>query len=220
MVRRYNRKQSRTIKEAKGSGYDMLAAFEDKLQDMEDSYYGESLDESVSDSDVRELVLYITNKADLYPMVKSTISNMKRKRKSGRYDDDLAVKAWQYVADAGVKMYDKEFGSGDGRGFFLDKPTRKQIAIELKNYYDEDLFDESVRMGESSDKKWLNTEVTKDEYKLLKKFLVDNNIKHEASGAYNMIHVEVYVDEYEKKKVNDFLDTLDEGCHSKRRGKR
>ena len=32
-----------------------------------------------------------------------------------------------------------------------------------------------------------------------------------------MIHVEVYVDEYERQKVNDFLDTLDEGCHSGKR---
>ena len=74
-------------------------------------------------------------------------------------------------------------------------------------------FEESV-IKESDDKKWLNVEVTDDEYKKLKKFLVDNKIKHEASGAYNMIHVEVYVDEYEKQKVNDFLATLDEGCHS------
>ena len=74
-------------------------------------------------------------------------------------------------------------------------------------------FDESI-VKESHDKKWLNVEVTEDEYRKLKKFLVDHNIKHEASGAYNMIHVEVYVDEYERQKVNDFLDTLDEGCRS------
>lgn len=116
MVNKYGRRK-RMMREAKGSGYDMLAAFEDKLEDLEDSFY-----------------------------------------------------------------------------------------------------DESLRMDESDDKKWLNTEVTKDEYKKLKKFLVDNGIKHEASGAYNLIHVEVYVDEYEKKKINDFIDTLDEGCYGK--GKR
>lgn len=76
----------------------------------------------------------------------------------------------------------------------------------------EEEFDESI-VKESSDKKWLNVEVTEDEYRKLKKFLVGHNIKHEASGAYNMIHVEVYVDEYERQKVNDFLSTLDEGCH-------
>lgn len=68
-------------------------------------------------------------------------------------------------------------------------------------------------------KRWLNTEVTKDEYKKLKKFLVDNGIKHEASGAYNLIHVEVYVDEYEKKKVNDFIDKINESYRSKKKTK-
>lgn len=70
---------------------------------------------------------------------------------------------------------------------------------------------------ESSDKRWLNVELTSDEYKKLKKFLVDNNIKHEASGAYNLIHVEVYVDEYERKKIDEFLSTLDEGCTKKKK---
>jgi len=80
-------------------------------------------------------------------------------------------------------------------------------------FMNDEEFNESI-VKESQDKKWLNVEVTEDEYRKLKKFLVDHNIKHEASGAYNMIHVEVYVDEYERQKVNDFLDTLDEGCHS------
>lgn len=83
----------------------------------------------------------------------------------------------------------------------------------MNNEKFEEEFDESI-VKEASDKKWLNVEVTEDEYRKLKKFLIDHNIKHEASGAYNMIHVEVYVDEYERQKVNDFLDTLDEGCHS------
>ena len=70
---------------------------------------------------------------------------------------------------------------------------------------------------ETANKKWLNVELTSDEYRKLKKFLIDNGIKHEASGAYNLIHVEVYVDEYERQKIDEFLSTLDEGCHSKKR---
>lgn len=102
----------------------------------------ESLKEEVSKDDVRELVLYITNKEELYPQIKSVIANMKRKRKANKYDDESAVKAWQYVADAGVKMYDKQYGSGKGSLTLLDKPTRKEIAIQLKDYYDEDLFED------------------------------------------------------------------------------
>ena len=72
-------------------------------------------------------------------------------------------------------------------------------------------------LKESQDKKWLNVELTSDEYKKLKKFLVDHEIKHEASGAYNLIHVKVYVDEYERQQIDDFLSTLDEGCHGRKR---
>ena len=218
MMKKYNRRRNRIIKEARGSVYDMLAAFEDKLQDIDDSFYGESLDEAVSEDDVRELVLWIPNYQPTYRLVWSTVENLKKKLKRGIYDDEKALKAWENVADAAVKMYDKLYGSGQGK-LFLDKPTRKEIARQLKDNHDEDVHEdelgESLKLREADDKKWLNVELTKDEYKELKKFLVDHDIKHEASGAYNLIHVEVYVDEYERKQVDEFLDSLDEGCHNK-----
>ena len=215
------RNRRRIIKEEKGSMYDLMRAIEDRIYDLEDDFV-ESLDEDVSDDDVRELVLFIPNASQLDATIKATIANLKRKIKRGVYDEERALKAWENVADTGVKLYDKLYGSGRGSLTMLDKSTRREIAKELMKDYDEQVHEddvqESFRIREKeSDKKWLNTEVTKDEYKKLKKFLVDNNIKHEASGAYNMIHVEVYVDEYEKKKVNDFLDTLDEGCHGRRK---
>lgn len=218
MMKKYNHKRNRIIKEAKGSVYDMLAAFEDKLQDLDDGFYGESLDEAVSEDDVRELVLWIPNYEPAYRTIRSTIDNLKRKIKRGIYDDEKALKAWENVADYGVKLYDKEYGSGRGV-LFLDKETRKEIARQLKDNYDEEVnedeLEESLVLKEENDKKWLNVELTKDEYKELKKFLVDHDIKHEASGAYNLIHVEVYVDEYERKQIDEFLDSLDEGCHKK-----
>lgn len=212
-----NRK--RFIKEEKGSMYDLMRAVEDRIYDLEDDF-SESLDEAVSEDDVRELTLWIPNYKPAYKLARATIDNLKKKIKRGIYDEDKALKAWENVADACVKMYDKVYGSGKG-SLFLDKPTRKEIAKELKDHFDEDVHEdelgESLKLREAKDKKWLNVEVTKDEYKELKKFLVDHNIKHEASGAYNLIHVEVYVDEYERKQVDDFLDTLDEGCHGRRK---
>ena len=215
------RNRRRIIKEEKGSMYDLMRAIEDRIYDLEDDFV-ESLDEDVSDDDVRELVLFIPNAHQLNATIKATITNLKRKIKRGVYDEERALKAWENVADAGVKLYDKLYGSGRGSLTMLDKSTRREIAKELMKDYDEQVHEDDVQESlrlreEESDKRWLNTEVTKDEYKKLKKFLVDNNIKHEASGAYNMIHVEVYVDEYEKKKVDDFLDTLDEGCNGKKR---
>ena len=95
----------------------------------------------ISNDDVDELVLYITNDGRLYTqMITPTINNMKRKNKRGQYDRDLAVKAWQYVADEGVRRYDKEFGSGRGSLTMLSKPTRQAIAEQLRDYYEDEIF--------------------------------------------------------------------------------
>lgn len=94
----------------------------------------------VSGDDVRELVLYITNDGELYRgMTRSIINNMRRKRKSGKYDSALAVKGWMYLADAGVRKYDKEFGSGRGSLTMLNKATREAIAEELMEYYEDEV---------------------------------------------------------------------------------
>ena len=53
---------------------------------------------------------------------------------------------------------------------------------------------------------WLNTEVTTDEAEMLKDFLDENDIEYEASEAYNLIHFEINVNEYEKEAINGFID--------------
>ena len=96
-----------------------------------------------STDDVDELVLYITNDGDLYrSRALPIISNLARKLKRGSYDKDLAIKAWQYLADDGVRKYDREFVSGQGK-LFLDKATRTAIAKELRDYYEEQVEDEA-----------------------------------------------------------------------------
>ena len=55
-------------------------------------------------------------------------------------------------------------------------------------------------------RKWLNTELTKDEAEMLKDFLDENEIEYEASEAYNLIHFEINVNEYEKEAINGFID--------------
>lgn len=96
---------------------------------------------TVSQDDVRELVLYITNDGRLYTqMITPTIKNMKRKNAKGNYDRELAVKAWQYVADEGARKYDKEFGSGRGSMAWVNKATRTAVAEELRDYYEDEIF--------------------------------------------------------------------------------
>ena len=53
---------------------------------------------------------------------------------------------------------------------------------------------------------WLNTEVTTNEAEILKDFLDENDIEYETSEAYDLIHFEINVNDYERNAVNDFID--------------
>lgn len=53
---------------------------------------------------------------------------------------------------------------------------------------------------------WLNTEVTTKEAEILKDFLDENDIEYETSEAYDLIHFEINVNDYERNAVNDFID--------------
>ncbi len=84
-----------------------------------------------------ELKLYIDNDADLYrqrytPIVK----NMTRKKASGKYDRDAAVKGWMYLVDDGAKKYHREFGSGGKWHDMFDKPTREAVAREFRDEFE------------------------------------------------------------------------------------
>lgn len=105
--------------------------------------------------DVRELMLFITNDGDLYrSMTTPIIKNMKRKIKAGKYDPEMAVKGWQYLADEGVRKYDKMYGSGRGSLTLLPKSARVELARQLRDYYDDEVnyeeANESVSMKESA----------------------------------------------------------------------
>jgi len=140
------RKRYARLKEAKGSVYDMINALENRIEELENGYYGESVNlrEDYSDDDVRELVLYITNKAELYNQIKSTIRNMKRKIARNQYDPERAIDAFVYVAKDGAKMYDKEFGSYNGSSTWLNKDTIREVAKQLRDYYEEDIMENEV----------------------------------------------------------------------------
>lgn len=42
----------------------------------------------------------------------------------------------------------------------------------------------------------------------LRKFLKDNEIKYELSGAYSFYHFEIYVDNEEANMINSFIDSV------------
>lgn len=57
-------------------------------------------------------------------------------------------------------------------------------------------------------KLYKNVELSKRDAEQLKVFLKNNKIKFETSGAENLIHFEILVNQFEEKKINDFIDTL------------
>ena len=109
-----------------------------------------------------ELCLYIENDGNLYrQMIVPTIKNMQRKIKSGKYDATQAVKAWQYVADEGVRRYGREFGNGSGVAW-VNKNTRIAIAEELMDYYDDTVQDpDSISSATKIEKKTVSASTKK-----------------------------------------------------------
>lgn len=57
-------------------------------------------------------------------------------------------------------------------------------------------------------KLYKNVELSKTEAEQLKVFLKNNKIKFETSGADNLVHFEILVNQFEEKKINEFLETL------------
>lgn len=57
-------------------------------------------------------------------------------------------------------------------------------------------------------KLYKNVELSQNDAEELKAFLKNNKIKFETSGAENLVHFEILVNQFEEKKINEFLDTL------------
>ena len=57
-------------------------------------------------------------------------------------------------------------------------------------------------------RKWLNVELTVGNTMTFTEFLRNNNIKYETSECYNLIHIEVYVNENERNMCDVFLEKL------------
>ncbi len=87
----------------------------------------------MGDTEARELKLYIDNDGDLYRRQTTYIlKNLATKKAQGKYDHELAVKAFGYLADAGAKKYAKEFGSPNQPwNKMFDAGTRRRVSEAL-----------------------------------------------------------------------------------------
>jgi hypothetical protein len=102
--------------------------------------------------DVEELVLYITNDYGIYKSrIVPIVENLKRKVKSGKFDETKAPDAFKYAVEDGVRKYDKEFVSGRGDVKMLSTATRKEIAKELFEHYKDWIFEDVKASTETDD---------------------------------------------------------------------
>jgi len=102
----------------------------------------ERLSEAVDRTEASELKLFIDNDGQLYRgMTTNIYKNLVNKKAAGRYNSQLATKA--FLADEGAKRYVKEFGSrGDRWHEMFNKPTRMHVAEQLR-----DDFEEEMKLG-------------------------------------------------------------------------
>jgi hypothetical protein len=90
-----------------------------------------------------ELKIYIDNTAELMgprSQGESIRQNLLRKIKSGKFDLGKSVKLWEYLAEAGAKMYIKEFGSNEPGEWakVFSVATRREVAREMaEEFYTE-----------------------------------------------------------------------------------
>jgi len=104
----------------------------------------ERLSEAVDRTEASELKLFIDNDGQLYRgMTTNIYKNLVNKKAAGRYNSQLATKAFLHLADEGAKRYTKEFGSrGDRWHEMFNKPTRMHVAEQLR-----DDFEEEMKLG-------------------------------------------------------------------------
>lgn len=92
----------------------------------------------MSDQAATELKLYIDNDGDLYQSQTTYIlKNLATKKAQGKYEHELAVKAFGYLADSGAKKYAEEFGSSDRPwNKMFSASTRRAVAEALTRAFE------------------------------------------------------------------------------------
>ena len=88
-----------------------------------------------------ELQMYIDNHQQLYKQKENIWKNLQKKKDKGTYDIKKSPKLFQYLVDAGAKLYIKDHGSvGDTVRAMFPKPDREKLAKEFVGEF-EDEFD-------------------------------------------------------------------------------
>lgn len=100
------------------------------------------MNENVDEEAAKELVLFIENDGDLSRRhVVPMIENLAKKKVRGVFDNEKAVKLFEYLTEAGAKKYNVEHGHGKPTpvNAIFDKQTRRAAASELLDRYMEEI---------------------------------------------------------------------------------
>ncbi len=111
-----------------------------------------------------ELKLTTENDGNIYRQhIEPILKNLTGKMASGKYDRVKAVKLFMYLAEAGARLYAKEFGSGEHEWHTIfPVPVRRLAAIswrdEFEQMYKEGQYDRFIP------KKYQKTSTSDKEY--------------------------------------------------------
>lgn len=82
-----------------------------------------------------ELFGYATNNSELYrQMITPVINNLRKKAKKGVYDAEKAIDAWYPVATMASDKYGKDYG------YTFSVQDRYTVAVDMRDYYEEEIF--------------------------------------------------------------------------------
>lgn len=123
-----------------------ITAFHTTASDLFLEATGKTIKAAVDEDVLEDLEIFMDSTSSLQPKFKAIVENIKRKIESGKYDPDLAPKAWLYWVEDGVKAYAKEFSVNPRVQFPME--LKKALAANFSKRYDK-----AIKDGEYGDLK-------------------------------------------------------------------
>lgn len=95
-----------------------------------------------NEHEARELALFATNESEIYSnQAEPIIHNLARKAAKGVYDEALALRCWERLADSAAKCYAAEYCGPEFDVRQFSKETRLLAAQEIAAYYADHISD-------------------------------------------------------------------------------
>lgn len=87
-----------------------------------------------------ELLLYIDNTSKLYKVIiRQIIPKLKKLLKNGKIDRKKGAALFTKIVSTGAKGYEKEVLAGGDKKIKFDSKTQKSVAVDLSNFYSDEI---------------------------------------------------------------------------------